>query len=65
MTSLSHDEMAHELGKLCYGKVDWLHRYTSGKQKRPDHEIELKRRELSVLTQAKEDYQRAAQRDAA
>lgn len=64
MTRLSHDEMAHELGKLCYGKVDWLHRFSSGKNKRTDHEIELKRRELSVLQQAKEDYQKAAERAA-
>lgn len=64
MTRFSHDEMAHELAKLAYGKVDWLSRFSSGKNKRTDHEIELKRRELSVLQQAKEDYQKAAERAA-
>lgn len=60
----SYDEMAHELSKLSYGKADWLHRFASGKQKRGDHEIELKRRELAVLQQAREDYQKAAERAA-
>ena len=62
---LSHSEMAYELAKLVYGKLDWLRRFGSGKGKRGDHEIELKRRELAVLQQAKDDYTRAAARDAA
>lgn len=61
---LTHAEMAHELGKLAYGKIDWLHRFSSGKLKRADNEIETKRRELTVLQQAKEDYQRAAEKAA-
>lgn len=64
MTRLTHDEMAHELSKLCYGKVDWLSRFSDGRNRRGDHEIELKRRELAVLQQAKEDYQKAAGRAA-
>ena len=64
MTRLSHADMAHELSKLVYGRVDWLSRFSTGSQKRPDHEIELKRGELAVLQQAQEDYQRAAEKRA-
>lgn len=64
MTRIPRADMAHELGKLVYGKVDWLHRFSGGKQRRPDHEIELKRRELEVLQQAQADYQAAAERAA-
>lgn len=64
MSRLSSSDMAHELAKLVYGKIDWLHRFSTGKQRRGDHEIELKRRELAVLQQAKEDYERAAARAA-
>jgi hypothetical protein len=64
MERLSHSEMAYELAKLVYGKLDWLSRFASGKNKRGDHEIELKRRELAVLQQAKDDYQKAAERAA-
>ena len=60
----SHEEMAYEISKLVYGKLDWLGRFSSGKSKRSDHEIELKRRELSVLQQAKDDYRKAAERAA-
>jgi hypothetical protein len=58
----SHSDMAHELAKLIYGKVDWLSRFSEGRDKRSDPEIELKRRELAVLEQAKDDYERAAER---
>lgn len=65
MTRLSHFDMAHEIGKLVYAKIDWLHRFSGGKLKRADHEIETKRRELAVLQQAQADYHKAAERDAA
>jgi hypothetical protein len=61
MTRLSHADMAHEFTRMCVSKINWLHRFSSGRDKRPDHEIETKRHELSVLQQAKEDYQRAAE----
>lgn len=61
---LPHEAMAHELAKLVYGKLDWLSRFGAGKSKRGDHEIELKRRELAVLQQAKDDYQKASERAA-
>lgn len=59
----SHSDMAHELAKLVYGKVTWLHRFASGKDKRPDHDVERVRRERDVLLQAKDDYENAAHRD--
>lgn len=62
MARLSHDEMAHEMDKLVYSKADWLARFSSGK--RPEHEIEVKRRELLVLKQAAEDYRLASARAA-
>lgn len=65
MTRLPHDQMQIELTKMAVSKIDWLQRFSSGRDKRPEHEIDTKRRELSVLQQAKEDYQRAAERDAA
>lgn len=61
---LSSAEMAYELAKMIYGKSDWLQRFAGGKNRRGDHEIDLKRRELTVLQQAKTDYERAAGRAA-
>jgi hypothetical protein len=52
------------MNAFAYGKVDWLSRFGDGRNRRGDHEIELKRRELAVLQQAKEDYQKAAERAA-
>lgn len=64
MMRLTHTDMAHELGKLIYGKSDWLSRFSDGRNARPDHEIETKRHELTVLQQAQADYQRAAEKAA-
>jgi hypothetical protein len=60
---LSSQGMADELSKLIYGKHDWLSKFSEGKNKRPDHDVERVRYELKVLTQAAHDYRRAAQRD--
>lgn len=60
MPRLSYNDMAHELAKLAYGKMDWLRRFSGDKTKRPDHEIETKRQELEVLQQAQSDYEKAA-----
>lgn len=60
---LSSQDMADELSKLIYGKLDWLSKFSDGKNKRPDHDIERVRYENKVLTQAAHDYRRAAQRD--
>jgi len=61
---LSHTDMADELAKLIYSKTTWLADFSHGSRKRPDHEIEQKRRELAVLQQAYEDYSAAAERRA-
>lgn len=65
MERLSHPDMAHQLGLLAAGKSHWLTNFANGKNKRPDHEIEMKRRELAALMQARDDYQRAAERQSA
>lgn len=59
-----HDQMAYELDKLVYGKTCWLADFASGRKRRPDHEVETKRRELTVLRQAAADYRAAAERAA-
>jgi hypothetical protein len=56
-------DMAQELQKLVIGKTSWLTEFSKGKRKRPDHEIETRWRELSVLRQAASDYAAAAHRD--
>lgn len=60
----SHTEMVHELAKLVFSKTTWLADFSDGKNKRPDHEIETRRRELSVLQQAHDDYAAAVRRKA-
>lgn len=57
-----HTFMADEFDKLVFSKASWLADLSQGQKKRPDHEIEIKRRELSVLRQAAEDYRQAAER---
>jgi hypothetical protein len=58
----SHAEMADELNKLVRSKATWLADFDAGRAKRPDWEIDIRRREHRVLTQAAEDYRRAAKR---
>lgn len=59
----SNQDMADEISKLVYGKHCWLNDFSSGRNKRPDHDIERVRRESEVLSQAAHDYRRAAVRD--
>lgn len=59
---IPHDEMASELAKLVYSKATWLADFSHGSRKRPDHEIEQKRRERDVLQQAYDDYSAASER---
>jgi len=61
---LSYAEMVEGLGKMITSKTDWLETFSSGSKKRPDHELEIQRKHLTVLQQAAEDYQRAADRPA-
>lgn len=63
MTRIPNAEMAEELQKLVIGKTTWLADFSSGSRKRPDHEIETRRRELNVLKQAVTDYRTASQRE--
>lgn len=64
MDAFSHAEMAAELDKLVYAKATWLADFAQGPKKRPDHEIEVRRRELAVLKQAAGDYHAASERRA-
>jgi hypothetical protein len=64
MTSrIPNQEMAEELNKLIVGKATWLQDFSEGRRKRPDHEIEARWRELTVLKQAASDYSAAAERE--
>ena len=64
MTQLTHAEMVDEISKMIWSKRTWLDDFGSGRNKRPDHDIETKERELAVLEQAEVDYRRAAERKA-
>jgi hypothetical protein len=44
--------LATELEKMAWSKSRWLDDFSSGPRKRPDMEIETKRRELAVLKAA-------------
>lgn len=57
-------EMAHELDKLVYSKATWLADHGQGPRARPEHEIEIKRREKAVLEQAAAAYHKMAERAA-
>lgn len=59
---LSHAEMAEGMRKMIAAKSGWLETFSDGAKKRPDFEIETQTQHLRVLTQAAEDYQRAADR---
>jgi hypothetical protein len=54
--------MAEEIGKMVWSKRTWLDTFSSGTNRRPDHEVETRGRELEVLQQAEADYRRAAER---
>jgi len=54
--------MADELDKMIYGKTCWLSDFAQGPKKRPDHEIEYRRRELDVLRQAAHEYRASAEK---
>lgn len=59
---ISSAEMAYELDKMVYGKTCWLANFSQGSKKRPDHEIEHRRRELDVLRQAAFEYRASAEK---
>lgn len=53
---LTPDEMVFELNKMIYAKQTWLSDFSGGRNKRPDFELEQRRRELECLTQARDAY---------
>jgi hypothetical protein len=55
-------DMAAELDLMIYGKATWLADFGQGSKKRPDHEVDQKRRELTVLKQAAFEYRASAER---
>ncbi len=64
MSRIPHGDMSWELARLVGSKAHWLANFSSGRNKRPDWEIERRKEELRVLEQAQNDYRRAAERDA-
>lgn len=54
--------MADEFDLMIYAKTVWLADFGQGQKKRPDHEIDLKRRELTVLKQAAFEYRASAEK---
>lgn len=55
---LADAQMAAELEKLVQAKATWLASFGDGRHKRPDFELDIRRRELAVLRQAAADYRR-------
>lgn len=46
---------------MIVGKNQWLETFSSGPKKRPDHEIEGKRREVAILNTIADDYRKAVE----
>lgn len=55
-------DMADEIDRMIYAKATWLADFSQGRNKRPDHEIMHKQRELAVLKQAAFEYRASAER---
>jgi hypothetical protein len=62
MSRIASLDMADAFDGMVYGKTVWLAEFSQGQKKRPDHEIEHKRRELEVLRQAAAEYRASAER---
>lgn len=54
--------MAEEIDLMIYAKTTWLADFGQGQKKRPEFEIDLKRRELAVLKQAAFEYRASAEK---
>jgi hypothetical protein len=59
----SHAEMAQKLWGQANAKRDWLATFSTGKNKRSDWEIQVRKEEYDVLKQAAQAYDKAAARD--
>ncbi len=62
MTRLSHIAMRDGIMGMLTAKRTWLSQFSSGKNKRPDFEIQQRESEERILSQAHEDYAAAAAR---
>lgn len=62
MSRIPSTEMAEELDRMAYAKGAWLGDFSQGRNRRPDHEIEQKSRELDVLRQAAFEYRASAEK---
>ena len=60
MKRLSHSEMAWELSRQITSKQTWLRKFSRGKYRRPEWEVQAKIEQMEVLKQARDDYRRAA-----
>lgn len=50
---------------MIRSKMTWLETFSTGRSKRPDHEIEHKREEVAVLNEIAADYRKAVTVEAA
>ncbi|MER9217892.1 hypothetical protein NKI48_03005 [Mesorhizobium sp. M0644] len=46
----------HCIRQIIVAKNDWLEKFSSGRNARPDHEIAAKRTEVIILRTIEEDY---------
>lgn len=60
--TFSFREILDEVEKMIWSKRTWIESFSTGKSKRPDHEIETKTREVAVLERVATDYRRASGR---
>lgn len=63
MTFTLQDKLAR-VEKIKNEKVWWLGDFSSGKNKRPDHELENRRGDVAVLEAVAQDYRNAIARKA-
>lgn len=56
MTRLSHAQMVNLLTLMIHEKEQWLSKFASGKDQRPEWNVNQQRERLQVLKQACHDY---------
>lgn len=57
--------LAHSFESQARAKQTWLQTFSSGRNKRPDYEIEQKREEMECLMEGASWFRRAAEREKA
>lgn len=55
----------HCIRQMIVAKNDWLEKFSTGRNKRPDYEVEAKRHEVIILRTIEEDYRVAVKVEAA